>query len=142
MKALKRTWLALIIVFVVVIAGFAVERLREVFASRDETSTPSGMNDESHPFNPKRVTYEVWSANGTVANINYLDINAQPQRLDNTALPWSLSVTTTAPAVAVNIIAQGDTDSISCRITVDGIVKDEKTTHEVNAQTFCWVKSA
>ena len=38
-------------------------------------------------------------------------------------------------------MAQGDGDSITCRITVDGVVKDERTTSGLNAQTFCLVKS-
>jgi hypothetical protein len=40
-----------------------------------------------------------------------------------------------------NIIAQGD-GTIACRITVDGVVKDERTIDGVNAQTSCLVKSA
>jgi hypothetical protein len=51
-------------------------------------------------------------------------------------------LTTTAPAASPNIIAQSDGGSITCRITVDGVVKDERTTDGVNAQTFCLVKSA
>jgi len=50
-------------------------------------------------------------------------------------------LSTTAPAAAANIVAQGDSDTIGCRITVDGVVKDEKTSTGVNAQTFCLVKS-
>ena len=57
-------------------------------------------------------------------------------------LPWSLTLTTTAPAASPNIVAQSDGDSITCRITVDGVVKDERTSDGVNAQTFCLVKSA
>ncbi|MCV7363157.1 MmpS family protein, partial [Mycolicibacterium neworleansense] len=32
--------------------------------------------------------------------------------------------------------------AISCRITVDDELKDERTSNGVNAQTFCLVKSA
>jgi hypothetical protein len=39
-------------------------------------------------------------------------------------------------------VAQGDTASIGCRITVDGEVKAEKITHEVSAFTFCLLKAA
>jgi hypothetical protein len=39
-------------------------------------------------------------------------------------------------------MVQGDSDHIGCRITVDGTVRDEKSTDGVNAQTFCLVKSA
>ncbi len=41
-----------------------------------------------------------------------------------------------------HIIAQSDGGTISCRITVDGGVKDERICHGVNAQTVCLVKSA
>ena len=57
-------------------------------------------------------------------------------------MPWELTLTTTAPAASPNIIAQSDGGSISCRVSVDGVVKDERTTDGVNAQTFCLVKSA
>ena len=57
-------------------------------------------------------------------------------------MPWSLTLTTTAPAASPNIIAQSDGDTITCRVTVDGLVRDERTSDGVNAQTFCLVKSA
>ncbi|OOK68804.1 membrane family protein [Mycobacterium kansasii] len=57
-------------------------------------------------------------------------------------LPWSLHFTTNLAAVMGNLVAQGDSDSIGCRITVDGVVKAEKVSHEVNAYTYCLVKSA
>ena len=44
--------------------------------------------------------------------------------------------------VTVNVVAQGDTDEIGCRITVNGVVKDERSATGVNAQTFCLVKAA
>jgi hypothetical protein len=76
-----------------------------------------------------------------VATVNYLDLDAEPQIARNVTLPWTLELSTTAPAAAANIVAQGDSDTIGCRITVDGVVKDEKTSTGVNAQTFCIVKS-
>ncbi len=70
-------------------------------------------------------------------------MDAQPQIARDVTLPWSLTLTTTAPAASANIVAQGDSDTIGCRITVNGELKDEKTnTGGVNAQTFCLVKSA
>jgi hypothetical protein len=88
------------------------------------------------------VTYEIFGPEGAVATINYLDLNAQPQEVKDTALPWSITLTTTATASNANIVAQGDGDTIGCRIIVDGKVKDEKSSDGVNAETFCLVKSA
>jgi hypothetical protein len=42
----------------------------------------------------------------------------------------------------VNVVAQGDSDSIGCRILVDGQVKAERISNEVNAFTYCRVNGA
>ena len=77
-----------------------------------------------------------------MADISYFDVNGDPQHVDGASLPWSLEFATTSAAIVGNIVAQGDSDSIGCRILVDGVVKAEKTTHEVNAFTFCLLKAA
>ncbi len=139
---LRKLWIALVIVLVVAVATFAVHRLRGIFGDHDNRPITSGIADDIKPFNPKHVVYEVYGPPGAVANINYLDINAQPRRVSNAPLPWTLSVTTTLPSVSVNVVAQGDSDQIGCRIIVNDVVKDERSSAGVNAQTFCIVKSA
>jgi hypothetical protein len=141
LKLAKRTWVLLVILLVVVIAAFCVDRFRGFFGRTELTRPGAGLVNDPEPFNPKEVRYEIFGT-GTVATINYLDLDAQPQKAENVPLPWSLDLTTTAPAASPNIVAQSDGGSISCRITVDGVVKDERTTDGVNAQTFCLVKSA
>jgi hypothetical protein len=131
----------LVAVFVIALAGFAVDRLHGIFGSRDVVSTPSGAANEIVPFNPKRVVMEVFGPPGTVATITYLDVNAQPQRVDDATLPWTYDTTTTQPAVFVNISAQGDSHSIGCRIKIDDVVKDERTANTLNAYTYCLDKS-
>jgi hypothetical protein len=44
--------------------------------------------------------------------------------------------------VSPTIIVQGGGGSISCRITVDGVLNEKRTSDGVTAQTFCLVKSA
>src|SRR4051794_17869884 len=138
---LSRRWMVLVAVFVVAVAGFAVYRLNGIFGSHDVTSTPSGAANDIVPFNPKHVVMEVFGAPGTTATITYLDVNAQPQRVDDAALPWAYDTTTTQPAVFVNVAAQGDTDSIGCRIKIDDVVKDERTANTLNAYAYCLDKS-
>ena len=79
---------------------------------------------------------------GTLATINYLDKDAQPQRVDDTPLPWSTTLTTTDPTLFADLRAQGDAQPIGCRITVNGIVKDERSTDNVNGYIACLDKSA
>jgi Mycobacterium membrane protein len=141
-RAFRRVWLLVLVVFVVGIASFCVYRLHGVFGKTELTRPGSGIANDTKPFNPKRVTYEIFGPSGTIATINYLDLQAQPQEVKDTTLPWSLTLTTTAPAASANIVAQGDSGSIGCRIIVNGVVKDEKVSNETNAQTFCLVKSA
>jgi MmpS family membrane protein len=142
MSAVKRAWIPLLVVVLVAIAGFAVYRLHGVFGVRGATSVVGARADEIKPFNPKRVTLEVFGPVGSAADINYLDVDAAPQRVDAVRLPWTHSVATTAPAVSVNVVAQGDGETIGCRITVNGDIKAQRTVAGIHPQTFCLVKSA
>lgn len=140
-RRLGQRWMVLVAIVVLLVAGFVVNRLHGIFASHDVTSTPSGSVNDIVPFNPKHVVIEVFGPPGTVATITYLDVNAQPQRADDVALPWAYDTTTTQPAVFVNVQAQGDSSSIGCRIKIDDVIKDERTVNTLNAYTSCLDKS-
>src|SRR4029077_7891009 len=142
MVVVKSAWVPLVIMVLVAIAGFAVYRLHGAFGVHGPTSAVGARADDIRPFNPKHVVLEVFGAAGTVADINYLDVDAAPQRVDDVRLPWTYSVATTAPAVSVNVVAQGDSDVIGCRITVNGHLKDQRTVAGIHPQTFCLVRSA
>jgi hypothetical protein len=130
----------LVTVAVVALAGFAVER-HDAFGSNKNAAHGGGISDEIVPFSPKEVIYEVFGNPGSTATINYQDVHAAPQRVDNAPLPWSYTITTTDPAVIANVVAQGNGNSLGCRITVNGVVKDERTVNEMSAYTFCLDKS-
>jgi Mycobacterium membrane protein len=133
--------MVLVAVLVVALAGFAIFRLHGIFGSTDSTSANSALANEIVPFNPKQVVLEVFGAPGAVATINYLDVDAQPQQARDAPLPWSFTITSTEPAVVANVVAQGNGDTIGCRIIVNGVVKDERTVNKADAYTFCLDKS-
>ncbi len=133
--------MVMVAVLVVVLAGFAIYRLHGIFGSQSNTSANSGLANEIVPFNPKHVVLEVFGRPGATATINYLDVNAQPQQVKDAPLPWSFTITTTEPAVIGNVVAQGNGDSLGCRIIVNGEVKDERTVDKADAYTFCLDKS-
>lgn len=137
----RRGWMALVAAVVVAVAAFAVYRLHEAFNSQHRTSSAGGISNDIVAFNPKQMLLEVFGSPGNVATINYLDVDAQPQQVLDAVLPWSFTITTTQPALMGNLVAQGNGDSIGCRITVNGVVKDERTINTVNAYTFCLDKS-
>ena len=136
-------WLPLLVVAAVLFGVFLIDRLHGVFGSDNEiTREGSGIANDAKPFNPKRVTYEVFGPAGADAAINYLDLSSNPQSLKQVPLPWSLTLTTTSPAITPILLAQSNAEAIGCRIIVDGKVKDEKSADGVDAFTFCQVKSA
>ena len=140
-RLVRNAWLPLLIVAVVVVGGFAVTRVKSFFGAHDTGVLTTLRLDDSKPFKPKIVKYEVFGS-AHRANVNYLDLSAQPQRLDGAPLPWALTLSTTAPSVFPTVSAQSDGEILGCRITVDNEVKDEKTSDGVHALTFCMVKSA
>jgi hypothetical protein len=139
-KVVRNAWLPLLIVAVMVVGGFAVTRVKSFFGAHDTGVMTTPRLDDSKPFNPKVVKYEIFGA-ASRANVNYLDLSAEPQRVDGAPLPWAVVLSTTAPSVFPNIVAQSDGDFIGCRITVDNEVKDDKVSNGVHALTFCLVKS-
>jgi hypothetical protein len=140
-SVLKRAWIPLVLVIVIAVSGLGVVRLHKIFASQDLNAN-AGAGIQIVQFNPKLVTYDVFGPAGTTAKIDYFDADANTHEIDAAPLPWSITISTTLPAVSANIMAQGDGDQIGCRVTVDGVVRDQKSTDGRNAQTFCLVKSA
>jgi hypothetical protein len=82
----KRVWVVLVILLVVVVGAFCVNHFRGFFGHTLLTKPGAGLVNDPEPFNPKVVKYEIVGT-GSVATINYLDLDAQPQNVVNTAMP-------------------------------------------------------
>lgn len=141
-RILRRVWIPLVLLMVISCGGFIVSRLHGIFGAETRPSYADASVDATAPFDPKQVVYEVFGPAGAVADIGYFDVNSEPQQVDGARLPWSLKITTNSPAVVANVVAQGDSDMIGCRIVVDGKVKAERISNGVNAFTHCLVKDA
>jgi hypothetical protein len=141
-RVMSRTWIPVIILAVVIVGGFVVYRVHGFFGSDKREAYADSNLENAKPFNPKHLVYEIFGPAGTVADISYFDVNSNPVRVDGAHLPWTMNITTTLAAVMGNIVAQGNSDSIGCRITVDDVVKSEHVSNEVNAYTYCLVKAA
>jgi hypothetical protein len=139
---LKRLWIPLVVLLVLGAGGFTVSRLHGVFGSEKRASYTDTQVNSSKPFDPKHLTYEVFGSPGTVATISYFDIDGEPQFVHGASLPWSLRFEITQATAIGSILAQGDGDSIGCRILVDDEVKAEKISNQVNAFTSCLLKAA
>jgi Mycobacterium membrane protein len=139
-RTLKRVWIPIVVLVVLAVSGLVVLRLHKIFASEDLNAN-AGAGIQIVQFNPKILVYDVFGAAGTNAKVDYFDADANTHEV-NVTLPWSTTISTVLPAVSGNIIVLGDGDEIGCRITVDGVVRDERHTDGVRPQTYCLVKSA
>ncbi len=140
-RALRRAWIPLLLIVVLAVSALVVSRLHKIFGSQDLNAN-AGKGIEIVQFNPKVVVYEISGPPGATANINYWDADANTHQVDNAPLPWTATISTTLPSVSANIMAQSDGSRIACKITVDGVVRDQQNSDGHNAQTFCLVKSA
>ncbi len=139
---LKRLWIPLVVIAVLAAGGLTVSRLHGIFGSEKTLTYGDTKNEKGKPYNPKKMKYEIFGPPGTMAQISYFDEEGNPVHTDAT-LPWSLEFPISAAAGIGSIAAQGDSDTIGCRISVDGEIKDEKTTvHEVSSFVSCLLKAA
>jgi hypothetical protein len=130
----------LVILAVIGAGGWSVSRLHGVFGSEKSPLYADTRINDTKPFNPKHMAYEVFGPPGTVASISYFDVNADPRRVVGARLPWSVEFASTDATAVGSVAAQGDADSLGCRILVDGVVKAQKITHEASAFTSCKLK--
>lgn len=100
------------------------------------------MLEEPRTLHPKHVKYEIYGPAGTRTIINYMNADADAKNAHVNTLPWSTEFTMTPLTSTLNIVAQGDSDYIGCRITVNGEVKDEQVVRMPFAQTYCEVRAA
>lgn len=139
---LKTAWIPLVVVVAVALGGVAVDRLRGVFGSDEIFTATGGSAKPLAPSHVKRVTYEVYGPSGTTGTVSYLDNNTESKQANFSSLPWTYTITTTVPAVIASVVAQGNSDRIGCRITVNDQLKDEQSASGHHAQTSCLVKAA
>jgi Mycobacterium membrane protein len=141
-RVLKKGWIPLLLVVVVALGAYAVVRVRDTLGANGTATAAAGNADDTKPFNPKHIAYEITGLGGSV-NLDYLDENGQPHRVDAASLPWSFTIVTTLPSMSANIVAQGDTgvNGLRCRVIVDGQVRDDRSTEEYQPFIYCLVKS-
>ena len=139
---LKRFWVAAIVVIALLAAVGVVGRLRTFFDSDKPYLAAAMPADAIKPINTKRVTYEIVGPAEASGRISYLDVNGKTIEAAFTELPWSVTVSTTDPGVLANVVAQGDTDALGCRILVDDKLVAEDFANGRDAQAFCLDKAA
>ena len=142
-RLLNKFWIPLLLVVLLSLGAYTVVRIRDTFGATPPAAGADGNADDTKPFNPKHITYELTGSSGGSVNVNYLDENGQPNGVDAAQLPWSYTVVTTLPSMSANIVAQGGTEvsGLRCRVIVDGQVRDDRTSDDYQPFIYCLVKS-
>jgi Mycobacterium membrane protein len=140
LKVLNRAWVPLVVVVALFIGGIAVGRLHDVFPGPGLPKPDP--RDATPPYAAKTAIYEILGPPGTTGVVNWMDAEAQPQKAKFTTLPWSQTIVAEMPGIFAYVVAQGDSPSLGCRITVDGKLVDQQQTDTRDAQVSCLDKSA
>lgn len=139
---LKRFWVLTMVVVALLVAAAVVSRLRSFFDSDKPYIAAPLPADDMTSTNTKRVTYEVIGPQYASGRVSYLDVHGKTVEAGFTSLPWSVTVSTTDPGVLANVVAQGDSAALGCRIVVNDRVVAEDFAEGSNAQAFCLDKAA
>lgn len=138
----NRAWVPVVVTVAALLGTLAVVELREAFGADEIYRWDGSGSRVIESINNKQLRYEVFGPAAASGAVSYLNREAQPEQASFTGLPWTLEMSTTSPSVIGNVVAQGDGDTIGCRITVNGAVKDEQFATGHHAQVFCLVKGA
>ena len=140
----KRAWIPLLLVVVISLGAYAVVRIRDTFGANAAVASGEGNADNTKPFNPKHITYEITGTSGARVDVDYLDENGQPHSVDAAPMPWSYTIVTTLPSMSANVVAKVKrtaADALRCRVIVDGQVRDDRRSDDYQPFIYCLVKS-
>jgi len=66
-RLFKKAWIPLLLVVVVVLGAYVVLRVRDSFGVNANASSGDAHADDTKPFNPKHITYEVTAPSGAAS---------------------------------------------------------------------------
>ncbi|MCV7255378.1 transport acessory protein MmpS [Mycobacterium hackensackense] len=140
-KAVAKAWIPMVIIIVILVGGSMIWQFHGVFGS-DRQSGSANKTDNIVATLPKTLSYQVFGPASATGRVSYIDEYNVSQEAQFDELPWSHTFTTTAPSAYATLVVQGDSDSLGCRITVNGAVRDEVTAHGTDVMAYCLVKAA
>ena len=104
LRSLRRGWIPLLLVVIVAMGAYAVVRIRETIGKHQTVNAADANSALTKPFNPKYIVYEI-TGSAPWVNLDYLDENGQPYRVD--AAPLPVAVLPSPPATSVACTAAG-----------------------------------
>ena len=142
-RVLSKLWLPAVVLAVIAIVSYGVTTVRHLKNAITNPPEANPIPATVVQINPKNITYEVFGSLGGGGKVTYADL-VQPRRSRSrsASLPWSQSETTMASSASLSLVAQVDGDSVGCRISVNGQVRDEQSVSHESAAVACTVTAA
>ncbi|MFF0490766.1 MmpS family transport accessory protein [Nocardia sp. NPDC004068] len=129
-------------------AGHEASKALDAAASSIQSAAPA-TGDQSSPASVphltakpqggpgKTIVYEIISDSRNLNSVTYYDEQSDLQQETGSSAPWTKTVVNKSTVAIAGLGAQTSGTSVTCRITIDGKVKDEKTSTGKYAVVNC-----
>jgi Mycobacterium membrane protein len=86
-RLFNKAWMPSLVVVVIVLGLYAIVRIRDTLGAHTAVVSGEALSDDTKPFNPKHITYEITSPAGGTVNLDWLDENGQAHCEDTAPIP-------------------------------------------------------
>ena len=133
----RHGWVWVLIIGLWAAAGSYVLTQKDVAVEHPAEPTQSPLANMALMLGkPKDITYEALSRSNAEVTVSYLDETGQA-KLYIGASPWSMTVKTSDIGFAAGVTAVSVDGPLTCRISVDGRLADEKTDAGTRPSVSC-----
>lgn len=132
---MKNAWVYVVVVAVIAAtAAFIVQtRLREIPDLAIGHSPPTPVLGKPRE---KAIDYEVDGPAGTPITVSYLDEHGNSHDAAG-VLPWRMRLRTHKLTLPTGVIAQTDASGVTCRIRIDGRLRDQQFSTDQFSMVNC-----
>lgn len=121
---MRSAWVYLVSAATLCVAGAYIAHLR-----LSEIPDPAIGHSSKPPAigkpREKVVEYQLDGPAGTTVTASYLDVDGTVREVSGT-LPWQTTLRTGQLTIPTGVVAQASAGQMSCRITVNGQIRDQK----------------
>ncbi|MBA0045088.1 MmpS family transport accessory protein [Mycobacterium sp. NPDC050853] len=121
---MRGAWVYLVSIAILCIAGGYIAHLR-LSDIPDPAIGHSAKRPSIGTPREKVVEYRLDGPAGATVSASYLDVDGTVREVSGT-LPWQTTLRTAQLTIPTGVIAQSSSGQASCRITINGQVRDEK----------------
>ncbi|MHC9293268.1 MmpS family transport accessory protein [Mycobacterium sp. LTG2003] len=134
---MRKRWVSITVVLVLTATGMFIASLRLSHIpdlAIGHSNRPASMAESR----VKVLSYEVQGPVGASTTVSYLDESGFAQNA-TASLPWTLQLHTRNLTVAGGVVAQSEAGGLTCRILIDGAVRDQRHSETQPGAVNCQV---